>query len=163
ALLGWVERPQRPAHWALYLDRWVGAMPIHAARHVGRAGRRLGDPRITRRLVELLGVVECRGLALDALGEVGDPTAFDALFDCLGDPEHRFEVLLALAAATTPAQVKRLRDVADHRSGDPGRGGRGPRGVGGPTARARPATAGRRGNVMDLAEAKERLKAIEGT
>src|SRR5262249_34691192 len=94
ALLGWVERPQRPAHWALYLDRWVGAMPIHAARHVGRAGRRLGDPRITRRLVELLGVVECRGLALDALGEVGDPTAFDALFDCLGDPEHRFEVLL---------------------------------------------------------------------
>ena len=112
ALLDWVEHPLLPPHRPAAQERWLPGLSRSAARHAGRAGHRLGDPRITQRLLALLGLPRCRADALEGLAELDDPAVFEAMLCCLGDREVRDDVCLALAASATPEQVKRLQRLA---------------------------------------------------
>jgi hypothetical protein len=107
-LLGWVERPQLPPHWELGRERWLPGLVDRTAWHVGRVGRRIGDPRITHRFMELLAQPGYRSIALDGLAELADPTAFDTLLCCLGDRSDWCNLCIALASSPTDEQIGRL-------------------------------------------------------
>ncbi len=111
-LLNWIERPTRPPGWEPSRERWIAGLVDRAAYHVGRAGRRLHDPRITGRLLELLTRPDRREVAIEGLTELADPSAFDAMLGYLGDRDVRDSVGFALAHSASPDQADRLRSLA---------------------------------------------------
>lgn len=112
ALLEWVEQPTLLPHWEPDRQRWMSELADSAARHVGRVGRRLGDRKITFRLLELLKRPSSRDSALEGLIELADSAAFDGLLECLGDKTAQLMVCVAIGASATPEQIDRPKEVA---------------------------------------------------
>jgi hypothetical protein len=110
-LLEWVADPVCPPQWDPYRERWLPGLADSAARHAGRAGKRLNDKRVLRRLIDLLSKPSCRYSALEGLIEFDDPMAFDDLLKCLGDTSNRCSVCVAIAGAASSEQVERLREM----------------------------------------------------
>ena len=111
AMARWLSDPVVPEDWGIGTG-WHETLASGLSYYVGRAGRRLDDPRARDAVIDLIRRPSSRRLGLECAQELKSSEVFKELLPFLGEQKHPADVSLALAASATPGQVEELRQLA---------------------------------------------------